>query len=154
MCIRDSQHAAMTLNFIRALVEGGFADLHHPEYWDLSFFYNATLPPELKAEYQRMTANLADGLKFMEALGEQRVEELSRVEFFTSHEGLNLLYESAQTRTVPRREGFYDLTAHMPWIGDRTRDLEGAHIEFFRGIRNPVGVKLGASATLSLIHIS
>jgi 3-deoxy-7-phosphoheptulonate synthase len=147
MLLRGYQHAAMTLNFIRALVEGGFADLHHPEYWDLSFFYNATLPPELKAEYQRMTANLADGLKFMEALGEQRVEELSRVEFFTSHEGLNLLYESAQTRTVPRREGFYDLTAHMPWIGDRTRDLEGAHIEFFRGIRNPVGVKLGASAT-------
>ena len=145
MLVRGYQHAAMTLNFIRALVEGGFADLHHPEYWDLSFFH--PLPPDLKAEYQQMSANLADGLKFMEALGEQRVEELTRVEFFTSHEGLNLLYESAQTRRVPRREGFYDLTAHLPWIGDRTRDVAGAHVEFFRGVRNPVGLKLGANAT-------
>ena len=137
------QHAAMTLNFVRALVEGGFADLHHPEYWDLTWFDKAGVSSELRAEYERMTANLADGLKFMEALGERAVDELTRVEFFTSHEGLNLLYESAQTRTVPRRAGHYDLTAHMPWIGNRTRDLDGAHVEFFRGIRNPVGVKLG-----------
>lgn len=147
MMVRAYQHAAMTLNFIRALVEGGFADLHHPEYWDLSFFSHASLSPELRAEYQRMTTNLADGLRFMEALGEQRVEELTRVEFFTSHEGLNLLYESAQTRKVPRRSGYYDLTAHLPWIGERTRVLDGAHIEFFRGIRNPVAIKLGAGAT-------
>ena len=145
MLVRAYQHAAMTLNFIRALVEGGFADLHHPEYWDLSFFSRATLSPELRAEYEAMTRNLADGLRFMEALGERAVDDLTRVEFFTSHEGLNLLYESAQTRRVPRRDGFYDLTAHLPWIGDRTRDLAGAHIEFFRGIRNPVAVKLGPS---------
>jgi 3-deoxy-7-phosphoheptulonate synthase len=147
MMLRGYQHAAMTLNFIRSLVEGGFADLHHPEYWDLSFFGHASLSPALRAEYERMTRNLADGLRFMEALGEQRVEELSRVEFFTSHEGLNLLYESAQTRRVPRREGFYNLTAHLPWIGDRTRDAGGAHVEFFRGIENPVAVKLGESAS-------
>jgi 3-deoxy-7-phosphoheptulonate synthase len=147
MMLRGYQHAAMTLNFIRSLVEGGFADLHHPEYWDLSFFGHASLSPALRAEYERMTRNLADGLRFMEALGEQRVEELSRVEFFTSHEGLNLLYESAQTRRVPRREGFYNLTAHLPWIGDRTRDPGGAHVEFFRGIQNPVAVKLGEGAT-------
>lgn len=137
------QHAALTLNFVRALVEGGFADLHHPEYWDLTWFDKAGVSNDLRAEYERMTANLADGLEFMEALGERAVEELTRVEFFTSHEGLNLLYESAQTRKVPRREGFYDLTTHMPWIGQRTRGLDGAHVEFFRGIRNPVGVKLG-----------
>jgi 3-deoxy-7-phosphoheptulonate synthase len=74
------------------------------------------------------------------------VGELSRVEFYTSHEGLNLLYESAQTRTVPRRAGFYDLTTHLPWVGERTRALDGAHIEFFRGIENPVGVKIGPKA--------
>ncbi|MFG0284016.1 MAG: 3-deoxy-7-phosphoheptulonate synthase class II [Phycisphaerales bacterium JB039] len=136
-------HAAMTLNFIRSLVHGGFADLHHPEYWDLSFLHNADLSPQLRAEYERITSSLADGLRFMEALGEQRVEELTKVEFFTSHEGLNLLYESAQTRRVPRREGHYDLTTHLPWIGERTRQLDGAHIEFFRGIRNPVAIKLG-----------
>lgn len=145
--LRGYQHAAMTLNFIRALVEGGFADLHHPEYWDLSFFRHAGVSPELRSEYERMTRNLADGLEFMEALGEQAVEELTRVEFYTSHDGLNLLYESAQTRRVPRRDGFYDLTAHFPWIGDRTRDLGGAHVEFFRGVRNPIAVKLGAGAT-------
>ena len=143
------QHAALTLNFVRALVEGGFADLHHPEYWDLTWFDKAGVSNDLRAEYERMTANLADGLEFMEALGERAVEELTRVEFFTSHEGLNLLYESAQTRKVPRRDGFYDLTTHMPWIGQRTRGLDGAHVEFFRGIRNPVGVKLGPTVEAS-----
>lgn len=138
-------HAALTLNFIRALIDGGFADLHHPEYWDLGFMKHAGLPEDLRAEYARMTERLAEGLKFMEAIGEKSVDQLTRVEFFTSHEGLNLLYESAQTRTVPRRKGHYNLSTHLPWIGDRTRALDGAHIEYFRGIRNPVGVKLGAN---------
>ena len=145
--VRAYQHAALTLNFIRALVEGGFADLHHPEYWDLAFVRHAGLAPTLKAEYERMTHELAEGLKLMEALGEARVEELTRVEFYASHDGLNLHYESAQTRTVPRRDGFYDLGTHMPWIGDRTRALDGAHVEFFRGVRNPIGVKVGPVAT-------
>ncbi|HRQ74033.1 MAG TPA: 3-deoxy-7-phosphoheptulonate synthase class II [Phycisphaerales bacterium] len=143
LMVRGYQHAAMTLNFIRSLLEGGFADVHHPEYWDLSFLHHADLPPDRKAGYERVSASLAQALKFMEALGEARIEELTRVEFYTSHEGLNLLYESAQTRRVPRRTGWYDLTTHMPWIGDRTRALDGAHVEFFRGVANPVGVKLG-----------
>jgi 3-deoxy-7-phosphoheptulonate synthase len=83
----------------------------------------------------------------MEALGESSIEELTRVDFYTSHEGLNLHYESAQTRQVPRRDGWYDLTTHFPWIGERTRALDGAHVEFFRGISNPLGVKLGPSST-------
>jgi 3-deoxy-7-phosphoheptulonate synthase len=83
----------------------------------------------------------------MEALGESTVDQLTRVEFYTSHEGLNLHYESAQTRTVPgSRAGWYDLTAHLPWIGERTRSIDGAHVEFFRGVKNPVGVKLGPNA--------
>jgi 3-deoxy-7-phosphoheptulonate synthase len=147
LLLRGYQHAALTLNFVRSLVEGGFADLHHPEYWDLSFFQHASLAPALRDEYQRMTTNLADGLRFMEALGERTVDDLTRAEFFTSHEGLNLWYESAQTRRVPRREGFYNLSAHMPWLGDRTRQLGGAHVEYFRGVRNPIGVKLGPTAT-------
>lgn len=141
------KHAAMTLNFIRSLLDGGFADLHHPEYWDLGFMRHAGLPPELRAEYERMTSSLADGLKFMEAIGERSVDQLTSVEFYTSHEGLNLLYESAQTRTVPRRAGWYNLGTHLPWIGERTRALDGAHVEYFRGIANPVGVKVGANAT-------
>ncbi len=137
------QHAAMSLNFIRSLSAGGFADLHHPEQWDLSFVAQAGLSPELRAEYERTAEQLSEALRFMQALGETSIDELSRVTFYTSHEGLNLHYESAQTRRVPRRDGYYDLTTHLPWIGERTRQLEGAHVEFFRGVRNPVGVKVG-----------
>jgi len=144
MLVRGYQHAAMTINFIRSLARGGFADLHHPEQWDLSFFHHADLPVHRKGEYHQMMEHLADGLRFMEALGEKRIDELTQVEFFTSHEALSLDYESAQTRTVPRRQGHYLLTTHLPWIGERTRGLDGAHVEFLRGVRNPVGVKLGA----------
>ncbi|OJH38889.1 class II 3-deoxy-7-phosphoheptulonate synthase [Cystobacter ferrugineus] len=140
-------HAAMTLNFVRSLSDGGFADVHHPEYWDLSFFRQAAVPGELREEYEQTTRKLSEALRFMEALGERTVADLSRVDFYTSHEGLNLHYESAQTRQVPWREGWYDLTTHLPWIGERTRALDGAHVEFFRGIRNPVGVKLGPSVS-------
>ena len=136
-------HSAMTLNFIRSLTAGGFADLHHPEQWDLAFLSRAELPAALRADYLHMSRTLAEAVRFMEALGEQTVEKLTRVEFFTSHEGLNLRYESAQTRQVPRRSGHYDLTTHLPWIGERTRALDGAHVEFFRGVANTVGVKLG-----------
>jgi len=147
LMVRGYQHAAMTLNFIRSLVEGGFADLHHPEYWDLSFVSHASLSDERRADYQRMTRTLSDGLRFMEALGERTIEDMTRVEFFTSHEGLNLLYESSQTRKVPRREGYYDLTTHLPWIGERTRALDGAQVEFLRGSAHPVGVKIGPTAS-------
>lgn len=145
LLVQGYQHAALTLNFIRSLLDAGFADLHHPEYWDLSFFHNANLSPRRRAQYERMSRTLADGLAFMENLAEQKVEESTRVDFFTSHEGLNLHYEEAQTRRVPRREGWYDLTTHLPWIGERTRRLDGPHVAFFRGVRNPVGVKIGPS---------
>ncbi len=145
--LRAYGHAAMTLNFVRSLVEGGFADLHHPEYWDLSFLTGASVSAELRAEYERTTRSLSEAIRFMESLGERRIEQLTRMDFYTSHEGLNLYYESAQTRPVPRREGHYCLTAHLPWIGERTRAFDGAHVEFFRGVRNPVGVKIGPSAT-------
>ncbi len=141
--IEGYQHAALTLNFIRSLLDGGFADIHHPEYWDLGFMRHAGLSDEIRAGYERMSARLADGLRFMEAIGERTVDQLTRVEFFTSHEGLNLLYESALTRTVPRRSGHYNLSAHLPWLGERTRAIDGAHVEYFRGIRNPIGVKIG-----------
>ena len=145
LLLRGYEHAAMTLNFIRSLSAGGFADLHHPEYWDLSFFQRAELPEALRAGYKKMSSQIAEALRFMEALGDSSVDSMSRVDFYTSHEGLNLVYESSQTRAVPRREGFFDLTTHMPWIGERTRALTGAHVEFFRGVRNTVGIKLGPS---------
>ncbi|MBL0928055.1 MAG: 3-deoxy-7-phosphoheptulonate synthase class II [Phycisphaerales bacterium] len=143
LMVRGYQHAAVTLNFIRALIDGGFADLHHPEYWDLKFLAHVHVPDDLRRRYQGMAAQLAEALRFMEALGETAVADLNRVEFFSSHEALNLLYESAQTRTVPRREGHYNLTTHLPWLGERTRHPDGAHVEYLRGIANPVGVKIG-----------
>ena len=151
LLVAGYMHAALTINFIRSLSAAGFADLHHPEYWDLTFLKRVGLNPVVREEYERTTHELSQALRFMEALGESTVDDLTRVDFFTSHEGLNLHYESAQTRTVPRRAGFYDLTVHLPWIGERTRAEGGAHVEFFRGIRNPVGVKVGPAADPSEI---
>jgi 3-deoxy-7-phosphoheptulonate synthase len=150
-------HAAVTLNFVRALSGRGFADLRRPEYYDLSFFAQANLPSWLREEYQRTCREITEGLNLLQAIGDTPGDELMKASFYTSHEGLNLLYEAAQTRAVPRREGFYDLTTHLPWVGERTRAIDGAHIEFFRGVANPVGVKLGPSSTpddaLSLCRI-
>jgi 3-deoxy-7-phosphoheptulonate synthase len=149
--LRGYAHSAMTLNFVRSLSAAGFADLHHPEYWDLGFFNRADLSPEVRADYERVTTEVSRAMRFMEALGEDSVEKLSRVEFFTSHEGLSLNYEEALTRQVPRRQSRYALSCHLPWIGERTRALDGAHVELFRGVGNPVGVKVGPSADPSEI---
>ncbi len=138
------QHAGLTINFIRSLVAAGFADVTHPEYWELGF--KDSVPAHVRAEYESKAQSLAEALRFMSALGERTFAELARVEFFTSHEALHLDYEAAQTTLVPRREGHYLLSTHFPWIGERTRDLGGAHVELLRGIRNPLGIKLGPSA--------
>lgn len=138
LLLRGYERAALTLNFIRSLVEGGFADMRHPEYWNLGFVKYA----KLAEEYMTIVGNIADGVRFLETLAGRPLHELQRTEFYTSHEGLYLPYEQMQTRTVPRRTGWYDLTCHFPWIGNRTRALDGAHVEFFRGIANPIGVKV------------
>ena len=139
--VRGHERAALTLNFIRSLVDGGFADLHHPEYWDLDFVKHSPLA----ADYQAMVDQIGDGLRFMETLVGVNVAQVHRVDFFTSHEGLVLDYEEAQTRQVPHRAGWWDLSTHFPWIGVRTGAPDGGHVEFFRGIENPVGLKVGAS---------
>ncbi len=138
--LRAYERSALTLNFVRSLVDGGFADLHHPEYWDLEFVRHS---PQA-AEYQRRVEAIGESLRFMESLAGVRVGEINRAEFYSSHEGLHLYYEQAQTRQVPRRVGWYNLSTHFPWIGERTRDLDGAHVEYFRGIVNPIGVKISA----------
>jgi len=143
LLLRAYERAALTVNFIRALVEGGFADLHHPEYWDLGWLDHS----ELAGQYRQMVASIGESLRFMETLAGRRVEEMGRVDFFTSHEALHLLYERAQTRRVPHREGWYDLTTHFPWIGLRTSDPAGAHVELLRGVHNPVAVKVGPGTT-------
>ncbi|MFT5583559.1 MAG: 3-deoxy-7-phosphoheptulonate synthase [Cognaticolwellia sp.] len=130
-------HAATTLNYVRALLDGGFADLRHPQHWDLGFVRE----PTHRAEYQDMVSRILEAVDFMEAVGADSQGSLSRVDFFTSHEGLLLPYEQAMT--VETDTGAYNLGAHFLWIGDRTRKLDQAHVEYFRGIRNPIGVKCG-----------
>jgi 3-deoxy-7-phosphoheptulonate synthase len=141
MLLRGYERAALTLNFVRALVDGGFADLHHPEYWDLGFVRHAPL----REAYERIAHSVGDALDFFESLTGRRVHDGTRVDFFASHEGLHLLYEQAQTRFIPRQKRWYNLSTHMPWIGMRTAQLDGAHVEYFRGIANPIGIKVGAA---------
>ena len=143
LMLRAYERAGLTLNFIRALVDGGFADLHHPEYWDLEFVNHS---PRAR-EYQEMVESVSNSLRFMETLAGIQVGQINRVDFFTSHEGLHLLFEQAQTRQVPHRDGWYNLAAHFPWVGMRTADPKGAHVEYFRGIRNPIAVKIGPTMT-------
>jgi len=143
LLLRGYERAALTINFIRALIEGGFADLHHPEYWDLSWVKHSPHADE----YRRRVAAIRDSLQFFESLAGSQAGEIRRVDYFTSHEGLHLLYEQAQTRRVPRRAGWYNLSTHFPWLGMRTAQLGGAHVEYFRGISNPIAVKVGSAMT-------
>jgi len=137
--VQAHARSAMTLNFVRALIDGGFADLHHPEYWDLAWVRHSPL----EAEYRRLVDSIGESIRFMETLVGDALTGLNRANFYTSHEALVLPYEQAATRQVPRQWGWFNLGTHFPWIGMRTADLDGAHVEYFRGIRNPIAVKVG-----------
>jgi 3-deoxy-7-phosphoheptulonate synthase len=148
LMLRAYERAGLTLNFIRSLIDGGFADLHHPENWDLDWVSHSPMADQ----YRRTVQTVADGLDFFESLTGKSIDQARRVDFFASHEGLHLPYEQAQTRFLERRQAWYDLTTHFPWIGVRTSQLDGAHVEFFRGIRNPVGVKIGPDTTPAFLR--
>ena len=143
LMLRAYERAGLTLNFIRALVDGGFADLHHPEYWDVSF---AKGTPNA-GHYHKIVESIRESLDFVSAITGVESEVLRRIDIYTSHEALALPYEQAQTRQVPRRDGWYNLSTHFPWIGMRTAQLDGAHVEFHRGIENPLGIKIGPAMT-------
>jgi 3-deoxy-7-phosphoheptulonate synthase len=143
LMLRGYERAAMTLNFVRSLIDGGFADLHHPENWDLDFVSHSPMADR----YHELVRRVADGLDFFESLTGTKIHEARRVDFYASHEGLNLWYEQAQTRFLKHRGRWYDLTTHSPWIGARTAAVDGAHVEYFRGIANPIGVKIGPAVT-------
>lgn len=145
--LQGHSRSALTMNFVRALIDGGFADLHHPEYWKLGWMQHSPLA----AEYQRMVDSIGDAVRFMETLSGSQVYNLNRVEFYTSHEALMLPYEEALTRQVPRQWGWFNLSTHLPWIGMRTAALDGAHVEYFRGIRNPIGLKVGPGLTADML---
>ncbi|NNF67607.1 MAG: 3-deoxy-7-phosphoheptulonate synthase class II [Gammaproteobacteria bacterium] len=142
LMLRGYERAALTLNFVRALVDGGFADLHHPENWDLSFVRHSLVAEH----YQQVVHSISESLDFFELIaGQSATRGTERVDFFASHEGLHLPYEQAQTRFLEKRQGWFNLSTHFPWIGMRTADIDGAHVEYYRGIQNPIAIKLGPS---------
>jgi 3-deoxy-7-phosphoheptulonate synthase len=142
LLLRGYERAALTLNYLRALADGGFADLHHPENWRLDFAQKSSL----SSEYEGIVASVREALRFLETIADSDANT-RRIDLYTSHEALILHYEQAQTRQMPSHPGWYNLSTHMPWIGMRTADLDGAHIEYARGIRNPVAVKVGSNMT-------
>jgi len=133
--------AAATLNLIRAFTQGGFADLRMVHSWNKGFAANPA-----NQRYEGLAKEIDRAIKFMEAAGAD-FDELKRVEFYSSHEGLLMDYERPMTRIDSRTGLPYNTSAHFLWIGERTRELDGAHVDFFKRIRNPIGVKLGPSTT-------
>ncbi|MDY5557313.1 class II 3-deoxy-7-phosphoheptulonate synthase [Helicobacter sp.] len=136
--------SAATLNLIRAFAQGGLADLNQVQKWNLDFVDGAQ-----SERFSDMASKITQALAFMQACGitAENTSTLRETEFFTSHEALLLNYEEALTRKDHLTGDWYDCSAHMLWIGERTRNLEGAHLEFLRGVGNPLGVKIGPNAT-------
>ncbi|KAJ5949085.1 hypothetical protein N7454_000669 [Penicillium verhagenii] len=148
-------HSAATLNYLRASLSSGLADLHSPLDWGLGH----VITPAIKEQYSKTVNAVKDALRFMRTVGIDKDRGIETADIFTSHEGLSLEYEQTLTRllrnpiertpagtaTQQPTSNFYATSAHFLWIGDRTRQLDGAHVEFFRGIANPVGIKIGPS---------
>jgi 3-deoxy-7-phosphoheptulonate synthase len=139
LILRGYERAALTLNFVRSLIDGGFADLHHPEYWDLDWVGHS----KMADRYHEIVKSISDSLDFLESISGRALHQTQRADIYAAHEGLHLLYEQAQTRYLGHRKRWYNLTTHFPWIGMRTAQIDGAHVEFFRGIANPMGIKIG-----------
>lgn len=133
--------AASTINLIRAFTQGGFADLREVHSWNKGFAQNPA-----NQQYERMANEIDRAIRFMEAAGAD-FDELKRVEFYTGHEGLLMDYERPMTRIDSRTNTPYNTSAHFVWIGERTRELDGAHVDYFSKIRNPIGVKLGPTTS-------
>ena len=132
--------SAATMNLLRAFTRGGFGSLHRVQAWNQEFVRQSPMG----RSYERMAKQISNALKFMETIGiSTDSPQLKEAQFFTSHEALFLGYEEAMTREDSVDGGWYDCSAHMLWIGDRTRQLDGAHVEFLSGVHNPIGMKVG-----------
>lgn len=135
------QYSGVTLNLIRALCTDGFANLQHPENWNLDFAKNS---PKA-ADFAAIAQGIRSSLHFLETIAGLQTTSLKSVEFYTSHEALHLPYEQALTREIAGQ--YYNLGTHFPWVGMRTATLDGAHFEYLRGIQNPIAIKIGPSTT-------
>jgi len=145
-------HSAATLNYIRLQLAAGIADLHKPLDWNLGHVQDK----DVQQRYQQIVDSITGSLRFMHTVGADTAGQLETVDLYTSHEGLLLEYEQTLTRKMrhpanrlprptdsPDGTGWYNTSAHFLWIGDRTRQVDGAHVEFFRGLENPIGIKVG-----------
>ncbi|MDX1709720.1 MAG: 3-deoxy-7-phosphoheptulonate synthase class II [Rhodovibrionaceae bacterium] len=141
--LRAYNQAAATLNLLRAFAQGGLADLHKVHRWNLEFVADSSQG----ARYEELAQRIDETLAFMEACGltADNVPQMRETEFYTSHEALLLPYEEALTRVDSLTGRAYDCSAHFLWIGDRTRNIDEAHVEFLRGVENPIGLKCGPS---------
>ena len=144
--IQAYNQSAATLNLLRAFAQGGFANLKQIHQWNLSFVEDS----QSKKKFEEMANTIDECLTFMEACGinDQNVRQMKETDFYTSHEALLLPYEESLTRIDSTTGQWYDVSAHMLWVGDRTRQLDGAHIEFVRGIQNPIGLKVGPTTDI------
>lgn len=134
--------SAITLNYIRALLDSGFADLNHPQRWDLSFVEHS----QQKEEYHLLVKSISNAVDFLETIDGIKTSKIAKVDFYTSHEALHLHYEYALSRQW--NDGlWYLLSTHLPWIGMRTAQVDSAHLEFLRGLQNPIGIKVGPDAS-------
>jgi 3-deoxy-7-phosphoheptulonate synthase len=142
--VQAYNQAAATLNLLRAFAQGGYADLHKVHQWTLGFVERSPAGER----YRDLADRLSEALNFMAACGitAETTPQLRETDFFTSHEALLLPYEQALTRVDSTTGDWYDVSAHMVWIGDRTRQADGAHVEFLRGVKNPLGLKCGPSS--------
>ncbi|KAF2102447.1 phospho-2-dehydro-3-deoxyheptonate aldolase-like protein [Rhizodiscina lignyota] len=153
-------HSASTINYVRSQLASGFADLHNPLDWGLGHVKDKGI----QAKYQSIVTSITESLRFMRTVGADTAGQIHTVDLFTSHEGLVLEYEERLTRRMrhpsnrlpseatmnghiadDNDHGWYNTSAHFLWIGDRTRQIEGGHVEFFRGLENPIGIKVGPS---------
>ncbi len=141
--LKAYNQSAATMNLLRAFARGGMADLEKVHQWNLDFIKDHTL----EEKYEELSAKIDDAMRFMSACGleVQSLPQLHQTVLYTSHEALLLNYEEALTKVDSITGDWYDCSAHMLWIGDRTRDLNDAHIEFLRGVHNPIGCKIGPS---------
>ena len=147
--IQAYHQSSGTLNLLRAFTQGGFADLHKVHSWTHKFVHDSSA----YVAYRALAERIAESLAFMQACGvtSNSVAQVRETDFYTSHEALLLNYEEALTRKDSLTDSFYDCSAHMLWLGERTRTAEGAHAEFLSGVENPLGVKCGPSATAEKI---
>jgi 3-deoxy-7-phosphoheptulonate synthase len=145
--IQAFSQAAATLNLLRAFAQGGFADLHRVHAWNQGFVAQSPAGER----YRELADRLTETLDFMAACGitSETMPQIRETDLFTSHEALLLPYEEAMTRIDSTTGDWYDVAAHMLWIGDRTRQYDGAHVEFMRGIKNPIGLKCGPSLEIA-----